>query len=133
MPELPEVETVVRDLRGPLVGRTIRKLEVGPKTLRRPWKSPSLVGRSIVAVERRGKWIRIDLGGPCLLVHLGMTGQFTAVDADEPRQDHTHFVFTLKPDNLELRFRDVRRFGSVSWYPSVKDLEAFFVRQKLGP
>lgn len=62
-----------------------------------------------------------------------MTGQFTVKPAHEPRQDHTHFVFTLEPGDLELRFRDVRRFGSITWFPSEQDLDAFFVKQQLGP
>src|SRR5437660_1703827 len=109
MPELPEVETVVRDLRDPLVGRTIVKLKVSKLALRRRWTrkhAALLVGRSVLGVGRRGKWILIDLGGPWLLVHLGMTGQFTVASADVPRGNHTHFVFTLD-DGRELRFRDI--------------------------
>lgn len=136
MPELPEVETVVRDLRGPLVGRTIRALCVGPKMLRRAWDdswNERIVGRAVRQVERRGKWIRIDLGGPWLLVHLGMTGQFTVASGKTPRLDHTHVVFTLDRGKEELRFRDVRRFGSVRLFESAAALEAFFAGQKLGP
>lgn len=135
MPELPEVETVVRDLRTPLVGRKITGLEIGPKSLRRLWPEDGkqrVVGRSVRAVERRGKWILIDLGGPWLLVHLGMTGQFTVVRARTPRQDHTHFVFTLTRGD-ELRFRDVRRFGSLSLFDDRASLDAFFTQGKLGP
>ena len=133
MPELPEVETVVRDLRGPLVGRSIVKLEVSPHTLRRRWTSAHtrrLVGRSVRAIERRGKWILVDLGGPWLVVHLGMTGQFTIGSADAPRETHTHFVFTL--DRGELRFRDIRRFGSVTWFDDRAAVDAFFVAGRLG-
>ena len=135
MPELPEVETVVRDLRPLLVGRTIRRIETSRLSLRRRWPpaaSKSIVGRGVRAIERRGKWILIDLGEPWLLVHLGMTGQFTVADAASPRQDHTHFIFALS-DGGELRFRDIRRFGSVSLYPNRAALDAFFVASKLGP
>ncbi len=135
MPELPEVETVVRDLRAPLVGRAIASVLVGDKKLRR---SPganleALVGRTFHGIERRGKWICLDLAGPWLLVHLGMTGQFTFAAAQLPREDHTHVVFTLGPGGEELRFRDIRRFGSVSLYATRADLDAFFVKQLLGP
>jgi formamidopyrimidine-DNA glycosylase len=136
MPELPEVETVVRDLRGPLVGRTVHSLWVGPKLLRRAWDSSwnrDIVGRTVRSVDRRGKWIRIDLGGPLLLVHLGMTGQLTLATCQTPRVEHTHVVFTLDRGEDELRFRDVRRFGSISLLPSQGDLDAFFCAQKLGP
>jgi len=134
VPELPEVETVVRDLRPLLIGRTIVKIEVGKKSLRRKWSrtwDKGLLGQSVRAIGRRGKWISLDLGGPGLLVHLGMTGQFTVV-ADAPRADHTHLVFTLD-DACELRFRDVRRFGSVTLYPDRAALDAFFVENALGP
>src|SRR5262245_11551795 len=98
MPELPEVETVVRDLRPCLVGRSLAGLRVGRKPLRRRWSSSwnaKIVGRRVQAVERRGKWILIDLGGPWLVVHLGMTGQFVVMPSESPRQSHTHLVFTL--------------------------------------
>ncbi len=135
MPELPEVETVVRDLRPLLVGRSILRVETSRLSLRRRWTpsaSKAIVGRDVRGIERRGKWIVLDLGGPWLLVHLGMTGQFTVTTAATPRQDHTHFVFTLN-DAAELRFRDIRRFGSVSLYPSRNALDEFFVTSKLGP
>jgi len=116
MPELPEVETVVRDLRPLVVGRTILGVEVGERKLRRPWDAAwaaRLAGVRIEAIRRRGKWILIDLsGGARLVVHLGMTGQFTAAPALAPRPDHLHVTFTLS-GLVELRFRDVRRFGSV--------------------
>jgi formamidopyrimidine-DNA glycosylase len=133
MPELPEVETVVRDLRPMLVGRTIVRVRVGAKRLRRPWQrawTAHLAGSHIRAIDRRGKWIVIDLGEPRLLVHLGMTGQFTV--AQGPRESHTHLVFTLD-DAGELRFRDVRRFGSVTLYPDRAALDAFFTQSALGP
>ena len=109
MPELPEVETVVRDLRGPLVGRRFTSLEVSRKALRRRWSSrwkSAIVGRTVREVSRRGKWILIDLEGPVLLVHLGMTGQFVIVPPGQPRLEHTHLVFELEdgaalpPDTL---------------------------------
>lgn len=135
MPELPEVETVVRDLRPLLVGRSFAGIEVGPKALRGKWSHawPSrLLGQCVQAIERRGKWILIDLGGPWLLVHLGMTGQFTVAAAELPRGTHTHIVFTLDDAN-ELRFRDIRRFGSVAFYADRARLDAVFVSNQLGP
>ena len=134
MPELPEVETVVRDLRPLLVGRTIARIETSRFALRNRWPTgaaKAVVGRTVQAIARRGKWILIDLGEPWLLVHLGMTGQFT-VAADSERQSHTHLIFTLK-EGGELRFRDIRRFGSVSLFADRPSLDAFFVANKLGP
>jgi formamidopyrimidine-DNA glycosylase len=61
-----------------------------------------------------------------------MTGQFTAVPAGEPEPDHLHLVFALD-DGTELRFRDVRRFGSVTLFPDEAAVEAFFAAAGLGP
>lgn len=136
MPELPEVETVVRELRGPLVGRRITSVSCGRKPLRVPFArgwSKDLVGRCVHGIERRGKWILVDLEGPMLVVHLGMTGQFTVVPADIPRRPHTHIVFGLDDGTDELRFRDVRRFGSVCLYPDRAAVAARLAAQKLGP
>ena len=135
MPELPEVETIVRDLRPLLIQRRFETIKVGRKSLRRKWRrawETELLGQRVHAIGRRGKWILLDLGAPWLLVHLGMTGQFTVVSADQPRQPHTHIVFTLDDGN-ELRFRDSRRFGSVTFYPTREELDAFFVKNGLGP
>ena len=137
VPELPEVETVVRDLRPRLVGRTITAIRVGRKRLRRPWSPswrPLLLGERVGAVRRRGKWIILELaGGSCLVVHLGMTGQFLVTPACTRRADHTHLVFRLDEGADELRFRDIRRFGSATAWPSLDEVERFFSRMKLGP
>jgi formamidopyrimidine-DNA glycosylase len=136
MPELPEVETVVRDLRPHLVGRSFVRLRVGAKALRRPWSrgwKAKVLDRPVRSVERRGKWILIDLGGPWLLVHLGMTGQFTIALATAPRRPHTHLIFSLDDCMRELRFCDIRRFGSVTYYPDRETLDAHFAGNRLGP
>jgi formamidopyrimidine-DNA glycosylase len=136
VPELPEVETVVRDLRPHLVGRRLMRLQVSKKALRRPWLArwkAKILGRRVRAIERRGKWILIDLEGPWLLVHLGMTGQFTIAPVSEPRRPHTHLVFTLDEGDHELRFCDIRRFGSVTYYADRASLDAHFQEIRLGP
>ena len=137
MPELPEVETVVHDLRPRLVGRRILSVEVGKHSLRRPW-SPEweahLLNRLICAVRRRGKWILLDLdNGSRLVVHLGMTGQLTVAPASLPRADHTHVVFSLSKGKQQLRFRDVRRFGSMTLFDEQAHLDLFFHESRLGP
>ena len=100
MPELPEVETIVCDLRPHLVGRTIVRCELNfPTIVRHP--EPELfidlvAGMRIAAVRRRGKYILMDLDNDLLLVvHLGMTGQLRLVDVDAPLETHTHAIFTL--------------------------------------
>jgi formamidopyrimidine-DNA glycosylase len=135
MPELPEVETVVRDLRPLLVGRRFAAVRAGKLKLRRPWDrawAGRLVGATVADVRRRGKWIVVDLdGGGRLVVHLGMTGQFTVNPATDPIPDHTHVVFDLD-GGRQLRFRDVRRFGSVELFPDEPAVQAYLAG-KLGP
>jgi len=115
MPELPEVETIVADLRPHLVGRTIVDCELRfPSIVRHPEPETfidSITGLRIEAVGRRGKFIFIALGeGRLLVVHLGMTGQLRLVDAATEIPNHTHAIFDLD-DGKQLRYRDPRRFG----------------------
>ncbi|HUZ86400.1 MAG TPA: bifunctional DNA-formamidopyrimidine glycosylase/DNA-(apurinic or apyrimidinic site) lyase [Candidatus Baltobacterales bacterium] len=115
MPELPEVETIVVDLRPHLAGRTIIRCELlFPTIVRHPEPEAfidSIAGARIESVGRRGKFILMGLGGDLLLVvHLGMTGQLRLVDAGYPVEKHTHAIFTLD-DGRHLRYRDPRRFG----------------------
>lgn len=138
MPELPEVETIVADLRPHLVGRTITRCELSfPTIVRHPEPEvfiDSVVGMRIESLGRRGKYIVFTLapartsrsgaattpalraGAPAdgedilLVVHLGMTGQLRLVDPAAQLENHTHSVFFLD-DNKQLRYRDPRRFG----------------------
>jgi formamidopyrimidine-DNA glycosylase len=115
LPELPEVETIVADLRPHLVGRTIMRCELlFPTIVRHPEPEvfiDSIAGLRIESVGRRGKFIMVGLSdGLLLVVHLGMTGQLRLVDAATPLALHTHAVFTLD-DGRHLRYRDPRRFG----------------------
>ncbi len=137
MPELPEVETVVRALAPVLCRQRIVGVRVGSQRLRRSWQTdwkwPTKGSRRVVAVRRRGKWIIVELSqAECLLVHLGMTGRLQVAPRDQPEEPHTHLVFQLAPGKKELRFRDPRRFGSVGLVPA-GDLTGFFERQRLGP
>lgn len=135
MPELPEVETVVRALvKQELVGCSVKRVWVGSKQLRRPWRKPwsaSLTNAKVAAVRRRGKWIVVELAdGGRLVVHLGMSGQFT-VTADREEPDHLHIRFDLD-NGRQLRFRDPRRFGSVELFPD-DDTARKYLDGKLGP
>ena len=136
MPELPEVETVVRDLRPVLVNRRIVAISVGPQLLRRPWQpewEAKLLGDRVTAIRRRAKWIIVDLeSARRLLVHLGMTGQLTVTSAGCPVLAHTHVIFDLDGRAEQLRFRDVRRFGSVELIGDETALQAFLA-ERVGP
>src|SRR5512135_580196 len=122
MPELPEVETVARDLRRHVVGATIAGARVAwPRTLREPVDPPSfatgVAGRRIEAVGRRGKQLVIELSGDAVLtIHLKMTGQLFVVPAEAPSDAYVRLALDLA-DGRELRFRDVRKFGRVGLYP----------------
>ena len=118
MPELPEVETIRRDLVAGVVGKRIERVEAtGIRTLRRGTPDEfvtRVTGRRITAVTRTGKYLRIALdSGDVVVVHLGMSGQLLLVQpADAPRPPHTHVVLDLD-DGCELRFVDPRTFGEV--------------------
>lgn len=145
MPELPEVETIVRDLRPVLVGCTIRKVERDKEELRRPWErkwEKLLIGQKVKGMRRRGKWIITELKSDNRLVfHMGMTGQLTVASPSEARKDHTHLILEIQPGApsklsrgaKELRFRDVRRFGSATLFEAEAALESFFEESGLGP
>lgn len=118
MPELPEVETVVRGLRGPLIGRRIA-------TMRHDWEatihSPApaefaarVSGQVVRAIRRRGKYILIELDHDTLVIHLKMSGRLYVAEADSQREADrwVHVRFDLA-DGAQLRFSDVRKFGRV--------------------
>ena len=113
MPELPEVETIVRGLRPNLPGRTIEAVRVlRPDVLRKPPRvfSAELRGRTFDSVSRRGKNIVAHLKGDIVLVvNLGMTGRLLLV---ERASDATHPAVRFTLDSgPKLVFDDVRRFG----------------------
>ncbi len=116
MPELPEVEMVVRDLRAAgLAGAVIREVSVRwARLVAQP--SPAafarrLRGQRIQAVQRRAKWIVMPLkNGETLLAHLRMTGQIRIVPSRTPWDRHEHLGLTLD-HGRELRFHDPRKFG----------------------
>ena len=117
MPELPEVETVVRDLRPHLTGRRIVRVRTGRQSRSAAPGPPtgrtdSPAGRSRPSAAAASGSCSTSTAG-LLVVHLGMTGQLTVGAADRPVEDHTHLVVDLD-DGRQLRFRDVRRFGSVT-------------------
>ena len=115
MPELPEVETIVSDLRPHLVGRTIVRCELAfPTIVRHPEPEQfvdAIGGLRIDSVDRRGKYILIRMADDVVLVvHLGMTGQLRLLDESAQLEKHTHAIFFLD-DGKQLRYRDPRRFG----------------------
>jgi formamidopyrimidine-DNA glycosylase len=129
MPELPEAETVARQLATYLAGDTITGVETFAPRLRTPLDRQALtamtVGRLVEGTRRRGKFIFVDLsGGATVLLHLGMSGTCRILPAEAPVMPHEHVLFRLA-SGLSWRFVDPRKFGSVtpslvregSWLP----------------
>jgi formamidopyrimidine-DNA glycosylase len=120
MPELPEVETVARDLRPRIVGATIVGARcTWARTLRTHTPeafAEAVAGRRVEAVGRRAKQVLIELSGEAALtVHLKMTGQLFVVPAEAPEDSYVRLVLELA-DGRELRFRDIRKFGRIGLY-----------------
>ncbi|HLY14303.1 MAG TPA: bifunctional DNA-formamidopyrimidine glycosylase/DNA-(apurinic or apyrimidinic site) lyase [Candidatus Limnocylindrales bacterium] len=120
MPELPEVETVVRDLRPRIVGAEISGTRsTWARTLRTHDSAAfaaAVRGRRIEAVGRRAKLLVVELsGGTALTIHLKMTGQLFVVPAGAPEDPYIRLVLAFA-DGRELRFRDIRKFGRVGLY-----------------
>lgn len=134
MPELPEVETVVRGLRAPLAGRTIvtarfpadpgRIVNVDPPIL-----AARIAGQPIREIGRRAKYLVFSLKPDTLIVHLKMTGHLYVepIGAENPFDRWLRVAFTLD-NGHELRFSDARRFGRV-----LLCADAAEVLPKLGP
>ena len=126
MPELPEVETIARELRPLIVGRAIVDGWFDwPRQIKHPAPDAfvaALRGREILAVDRRAKWVIIALGThdgggepATLAIQVKMTGQLDVVERAAPRDKHVHVAFLLDNDK-ELRMRDTRKFGRFALY-----------------
>ena len=138
MPELPEVETVMRGLAARLEGRTITHAAVNRADLR--WPLPPnlaarLTGARVESFRRRGKYFFMRLsGGDSLLVHLGMSGRMTVAPASTrapasakaapsaplSQTAHEHMVLTTS-DHWRVSFIDPRRFGSLDLVPTAQE------------
>jgi formamidopyrimidine-DNA glycosylase len=131
MPELPEVETVMRGLEAVLTGKRIHRVKLARGDLRFPFPldfAKRIEGRTVLRLQRRAKYILAFLeGGEVLILHLGMSGRFTVIDArgrmtglgefyeesaapDCGAGPHDHVVFT-REDGLRVIYTDPRRFG----------------------
>lgn len=122
MPELPEVETIRRDLAPHLRGRTIREVRIhhadillGP--LRRPEFRRRVEGRRVVAVDRRGKWLLFRLEDGVWVTQLRMTGRFCVGSGPEPPiADFRHVAAEIDlDDGRTVFYDDVRRLGGFLW------------------
>lgn len=138
MPELPEVETVMRGLSPVLLNQVIEVVQVRRKDLRVPFPrglKKTLEGQKITALSRRAKYILITLGGgDILVIHLGMSGSMRIIPPNEAfagYQKHDHFAFTLK-GGAHIIYNDPRRFGMI-FMAQAGQLETHKAFAHLGP
>ena len=134
MPELPEVETIRRDLEPLVAGRRITGVEVDPATIHLLAGAPietlraNLVGRTVTAIGRRGKYLMFSLDdGRVFVVHLRMTGRLVWRSHDAPVEQFQRAVIELD-NGYDLRWADLRKFGTWRLHESVAE-----VIGKLGP
>ena len=149
MPELPEVETIRRQLEPELRGRRIERLEVLDPRWSRPTDprqlEEELSGRRVESLARRGKYLLLGLEGDMTLVmHLRMTGNLLLVDEEdlvaavdeeafEPAGDRFLRARFLLDDGRELRFSDARRFGEAFLLPNAAVEDRFHGRLGIEP
>jgi formamidopyrimidine-DNA glycosylase len=138
MPELPEVETTRRGISAAVLGHRVDRVTVRERRLR--WPIPAgleeeLAGRSIVGLDRRGKYILLRTDHGAALVHLGMSGSIRIVDDGADVGKHDHFDIRMESGET-LRFNDPRRFGCLLWItgdPETHPLLADLGPEPLGP
>jgi len=136
LPELPEVETVRRGLQPAMQGRVIKDVIVRRRDLRRPIAldfEERVRGLRVEKLMRRSKYILLYLqDGPCIILHLGMSGRIRIEDGNPPEPDkHDHVEF-ITDSRQCIRFGDPRRFGFVDLIEP-EALEAHPSLAKLGP
>ena len=132
MPELPEVETSRRGISPFLAGERVDDIIIRERRLRWPVAKEvdeHLRGATIESVGRRAKYLLLQTGDGCAIIHLGMSGSVFIVDHATPAGVHDHFDIRLASGKA-LRFRDPRRFGSLHW---AADPLQHWLLQKLGP
>lgn len=132
MPELPEVETTRRGIEPFLLNQVIKRLDIFERRLR--WPIPkevqALQGATVTSIDRRGKYLLINVKAGTAIVHLGMSGSLRVCTKQEPRRKHDHFEIFTTAGSI-IRFHDPRRFGCLLWQ-AAGDHEHTLL-SKLGP
>jgi len=117
MPELPEVEVIVRGLAKNIKGLTISRIGINSASVIRD-PHPRIIhefeGRTIKAISRKGKYVVAEfMEGGTIITHLGMTGKLLVKPTDEKLPKHSHVVFDFKENCRRLIFHDARRYGKI--------------------
>lgn len=136
MPELPEVETVRRTLLELVSYKEIEHVSVfWPKIIKQPEEiaqfQDALVGQTIKDIGRRGKFLILYTDDYALISHLRMEGKYGVFQKNEPVDKHTHVIFHFT-DGTELRYKDVRKFGTMHLYVKGQEFNTLPLSQ-LGP
>ncbi len=131
MPELPEVETSRRGIEPYLVGQTILYTVVRNARLRWPVSDEimTLSDQPVLSIQRRAKYLLIELMTGWIIVHLGMSGSLRILPEETEVEKHDHVDLVISNGKI-LRYTDPRRFGAWLW---TKDLETSNVLAHLGP
>ena len=137
MPELPEVETVKRGLEEFIINENIKKVNLSEFSLRFPWPKDfvsKVVGKKIISVKRRAKYIIIGLSDNySIIAHLGMSGSYKVLKKSEEQDyailKHDHLIFDL--DNFKIVYNDPRRFGYIDLTNQEPETHKFL--SSLGP
>jgi formamidopyrimidine-DNA glycosylase len=136
MPELPEVETMVRGLRPVLTGRSLSRIEVRDPTLVHGCSATSLSrhgrGATVAGVERRGKWVVLELADDrgIIVIQPRMTGGFWLVDPDRP--EHIRLAFHVDKPRATVWYCDLRRLGKIHYFAGAEEAAEAFARSH-GP
>jgi|SRR5690625_1780781 len=135
MPELPEVETIRHTLKRFIMHKTIERVTVfWPNIIKLPdveTFKQCLVGQTIRGIKRQGKFLLFQFDDYVLTSHLRMEGKYSVHPQDEPLTKHTHVLFTFT-DGEELRYEDVRKFGTMHVFKKGEETKAKPLNQ-LGP
>ena len=136
MPELPEVETVVKTLRPLMVNKTIKEIDIFHDRMVKPNVAQfkkTLIGKSIESIERIGKFILFFLTNDVVVIsHLRMEGKYLeAKDPDTPLSRFARLVFTFN-DGTRMIYDDMRKFGTFELSDD-HDVIKFFEKQKDSP
>ena len=143
MPELPEVETIMRGISPFLEGATIKKIKLNRADLRWPFPenfASRVKEAKVLNLKRRSKYILIDLStGETLLIHLGMSGKILVSGSkigdyfyeSSKLVNHDHVIFELN-DGTIITYNDPRRFGAMD-LAKTDDLKNHKFLEKLGP
>ncbi|GGJ96999.1 formamidopyrimidine-DNA glycosylase [Lentibacillus kapialis] len=120
MPELPEVETIKNTLKQFVLNKTITDVSVyWANIIKQPddidYFKYLLAKQSIHDIHRRGKFLLFELDDVVLVSHLRMEGKYSVHPSGEPVKKHTHVIFIFS-DGEELRYNDVRKFGTMHLY-----------------